>query len=98
MNQSGARLAIRVDCRIRWRAPTRNSAREAAGTRQQRPHLSQTGRDVRLADLDQRLAELRNKQEEAEQRRSRRLVCAQATGQESEAPREARRTMRGVAG
>src|SRR2546422_5984862 len=98
MNQSGARLAIRLDCRIRWRAPTRNSAREAAGTRQERPHLIQTGLDVRLSDLDQRLEELRNKQEEAEQRRPRRLVGAQATGQESQAPRETRLALRGEPG
>src|SRR5207247_7818155 len=98
LNQSGARLAIRLDCRIRWRAPTRNSAREAAGTRQERPHLIQTGLDVRLPDLDQRLEELRNKQEEAEQRRPRRLVGAQATGQEWQAPKETGDERRGERG
>src|SRR2546427_12506702 len=98
MNQPGARLDIRLDCRIRWRAPPRNSAREAAGTRQERPDLIQTGLDVRLADPDQRLEEIRNKQEEAGQRRSRSLVGRQGTGQESQAPRETRLALRGKPG
>jgi hypothetical protein len=60
--------------------------------------LIQAGLDVRLPDPDQWLEVLRQKHQEAQQRRPRRFTGTQAARQESKAPRQTRLAIRGEPG